>query len=366
MRPVGAPHGRGCRPGWGGSTLALAAWRAHRWCVARPPKAMVWPSSSRPGSAHAASPRLALRCRSTICLRSGRVSGNPRGRCGGWLRSALPATPVPLRVGTQGGGTAPSLPRVRVRPGIVYVIDAGPWWWTKLSPPSARIVAATAYSCSAMRGAVGAWVAMAWPGRASRWGTAGSKCAGHFAIGPKVTGATADVKTVRSVVRYCMSPVVSVVRCRQAVVHAATPQLVRFGSVASTVWCPRCCTVPSVPSGGPCNNPSRPCPAGGVGGGRCGNAIIPRRCGCVAYGSCWRCSGPTSGGTRVGVGTSGRARWMGCGGSASAPPCLHRGRPPLGAAVPTGRVGLTCPPAGCGLAGRTPGGVPVPSPRPRP
>ena len=34
-----------------------------------------------------------------------------------------------------------------------------PWWWTKLSPPSASNAAATTYSCSAVRGAVSACIA---------------------------------------------------------------------------------------------------------------------------------------------------------------------------------------------------------------
>ena len=66
-------------------------------------------------------------------------------------------------------------------------ICAGPWWWTKLSPPSASNAAATTYSCSAVRGAVGACVAAGRRGCVSRQGTWGSSCASHAATGPMVT-----------------------------------------------------------------------------------------------------------------------------------------------------------------------------------
>ena len=38
---------------------------------------------------------------------------------------------------------------------MLPAICVGPWWWTKLSPLSASSAAATKYSCSAVRGAVG-------------------------------------------------------------------------------------------------------------------------------------------------------------------------------------------------------------------
>ena len=46
----------------------------------------------------------------------------------------------------------------RCGPCMLPAICAGPWWWTKLSPPSASSAAATTYSCSAVRGVVGACV----------------------------------------------------------------------------------------------------------------------------------------------------------------------------------------------------------------
>ena len=131
-------------------------------------------------------------------------------------------------------------------------ICAWPWWWTKLSPQSASNAAATAYSCSAVRGAVGACVAAGRRGRVSRQGTWGSSCAGHAATGPMVTAATADASAVRSVGLYCQSPVVSRARCLQAAIQATAPQFVQSGSAPSAPSLPLCCTVVAVSSGGPC------------------------------------------------------------------------------------------------------------------
>ena len=119
-------------------------------------------------------------------------------------------------------------------------------------------------------GGVGAWVAVGWRGRVSRWGTGGSKCASHVARCPIVTAAAVDVKTVRSAGLCGLSPVVSLVRCRRAAVHAAMPQFMQYGSVPSLARCPRCCTTVCVPSGGPYINTSRSCPGGCGGGGGCG------------------------------------------------------------------------------------------------
>ena len=138
----------------------------------------------------------------------------------------------------------------RCGPCMLRAICAGPWWWTKLSPPSASSVAATTYSWSAVRGAVRACVAAGWRGCVSRQGTWGSSCAGHAATGPMVTAATADASAVRSAGLYCRSPVVSRVRCLQAAVQATASQFVTSGSAPSAPSLPPCFTVVAVSSRG--------------------------------------------------------------------------------------------------------------------
>ena len=149
-------------------------------------------------------------------------------------------------------------------------ICAGPWWWTKLSPSSASNAAATTYSYSAVRGAVGACVAAGRRGRVSRQGTWGSSCAGHAATGPMVTAATADATAVRSVGLYCRSPVVSRARCLQAAIQATAPQFVQSGSAPPAPSLPLCCTAVAVSSGGPRCSGSGSCPGGRAGGTGCG------------------------------------------------------------------------------------------------
>ena len=149
-------------------------------------------------------------------------------------------------------------------------ICAGPWWWTKLSPPSASNAAATTYSCSAVRGADGACVAAGRRGRVSRQVTWGSSCASHAATGPMVTAATADASAVRSVGLYCRSPVVSRARCLQAAIQATAPQFVQSGSAPPAPSLPLCCTVVAASSGGPRCSASGPCPGGRAGGTGCG------------------------------------------------------------------------------------------------
>ena len=149
-------------------------------------------------------------------------------------------------------------------------ICAGPWWWTKLSPPSASNSAATTYSCSAVRGAVGSCVAAGRRGRVSRQGTWGSSCAGHATTEPMVTAAIADASAVRSVGLYCRSPVVSRARCLQAAIQATAPQFVQSGSAPLASSLPLCCTVVAVSSGGPRCSASGPCPGGRAGGTGCG------------------------------------------------------------------------------------------------
>ena len=183
----------------------------------------------------------------------------------------------------------------RCGPCMLPAICAGTWWWTKLSPPSASNAAATTYSCSAVRGAVGACVAAGRRGCVSRQGTWGSSCAGHAATGPMVTAATADASAVRSVGLYCRSPVVSRARCLQAAIQATAPQFVTSGSAPSAPSRPLCCTVVAVSSEGACCSASGPCPGKGAGGTGCGKPCAPRRCGCVWYGFCWRCSGAAPG-----------------------------------------------------------------------
>ena len=155
-------------------------------------------------------------------------------------------------------------------PCLLPAICAGPWWWTKLSPPSASSAAATTYSCSAVRGAVGACVAAGLPGCVSRQGTWGSSCAGQAATGPMLTAATADASAVRSAGVYCLSPVVSRARCLQAAVQATAPQFVQSGSPPSAPLLPLRCTVVAVSSGGPCCSTSGPCPGERAGGTVCG------------------------------------------------------------------------------------------------
>ena len=178
----------------------------------------------------------------------------------------------------------------RCGPCMLPAICAGPRWCTRLSPPSASSAAATTYSCSAMKGAVGACVAAGWRGCVSPQGTWGRSCAGHAATGPMVTAATADASALRSAGLYCLSPVVSRARCLQAAVHATAPQFVQSGPAPSAPLLPLCCTVVALSSGGPCCSASGPCPGERAGGTGCGKFCAPRRSGCVWYGFCQRCS----------------------------------------------------------------------------
>ena len=130
--------------------------------------------------------------------------------------------------------------------------------------------AARTYSCSAVRGAVGACVAAGRRGRVSRHGTWGSSCAGQAATGPMVTAATADASAVRSVGLYCRSPVVSRARCLQAAIQATTPQFVQSGSAPPASSLPLCCTLVAVSRGGPRCSASGSCPGGRAGGTGCG------------------------------------------------------------------------------------------------
>ena len=183
----------------------------------------------------------------------------------------------------------------RCGPCMLPAICAGPWWWTKLSPPSASSAAATTYSCSALRGAIGACVAAGWQGCVLRQGTWGSSCAGHAATVPMVTAATADASAVRSAGLYCLSPVVSGARCLHATVQATPPQFVQLGSAPSAPSLPLCCTVVAVSIRGPCCSASGPCPGERAGGTGCGKLCAPRPSGCVWYGFCRRCSGAARG-----------------------------------------------------------------------
>ena len=189
----------------------------------------------------------------------------------------------PRNVACHGWGAS------RCGPCMLPAICAGPWWWTKLSLPSASSAAATTYSCFALRGAVGACVATCWRGCKSRQETWGSSCTGHAATGPMVTAATADASAVRSAGLYCLSPVVSRARCLQAAVQATAPQFVQSGSAPSAPLLPLCCTVVAVSSGGPCCSASGPCPGERAGGTGCGKLCAPRRSGCVWYGFCRWC-----------------------------------------------------------------------------
>ena len=134
----------------------------------------------------------------------------------------------------------------RCGPCMLPAICAGPWWWTKLSLPSASSAAATTYSCSAVRGTVGACVAAGGRGCVFRQGTWGSSCAGYTATGPMVTAGTADASAVRSAGLYCRSPVVSRARCLQAAIQATAPRFVTSGLAPSVPSRPLCCTLVAV------------------------------------------------------------------------------------------------------------------------
>ena len=97
-----------------------------------------------------------------------------------------------------------------------------------------------------------------------------------------VTAATVDASAVRSAGRYCLSPMVSPVRCLQAAVQATDPQFVRSGSAPSALLLPLCCTVVVVSSWCPCSSTYLPCPGGRAGGAGCGKPCAPRRSGCVS------------------------------------------------------------------------------------
>ena len=155
-------------------------------------------------------------------------------------------------------------------------ICAGPWWWTKLSPPSASKAAATTYSCSAVRGAVGSCVAAGRRGRVSRQGTWGSSCAGHAATGPMVTAATADASAVRSV-----GPVLPESRGISGEVPAGLPSRPPLRSSCSQVRHRSHRRLPTaVPwwrcrAGGPAVAPPGPAPAGGRAGLAVGSFARP-------------------------------------------------------------------------------------------
>ena len=242
----------------------------------------------------------------------------------------------------------------------------GPWWWTKLSPPSASSAAATTYSCSAVRGAVGACVAAGWRGCVSRQGTWGSSCAGHATKRPMVMAATADASAVRSAGLYCLSPVVSRARCLQAAVQATAPQVVQSGSAPSAPSLPLCCTVVAVSSGGALLQRLRALPRREGGRDWLREALrasalrvhVVRVLPAVLR-------GPPVVGRGVGVGTSGRARQTGCGALATVPPRLLGARPRRGAANPGSPGGGTCPRVGCGSAGKAPAAAPAPGLAPR-
>ena len=247
-------------------------------------------------------------------------------------------------------------------PCMLPAICAGPWWCTKLSPPSASNAAATTYSCSVVRGAVGACVAAGRRGCMSRQGTWGSSCAGHAATGPMVMAATADASTVRSVALYCRSPVVSRARCLQAAIQATAPQFVTCGSAPSAPSRPLCCTVVAVLSGGPCCSASGSCAAGGRAGLAAGSPARLGAPGACGTGFAGGVPGLPVVGRGVGAGTSGLLWWTGCGALATVPPRLLGARPRRGAATPGGLGGWTCPRVGCGFAGRATAAAPAPGP----
>ena len=185
----------------------------------------------------------------------------------------------PRNVACHGRGAS------RCGPCMLPAICAGPWWLTKIFPPSADSAAATTYSCSAVRSAVGACVAASWPSCASQQGTWGSSCAVGAATGPNVTAATADASAVRSAGLYCLSPVVSRAMCLQAAVQATAPQFVQSGSASSAPLLPLLLYPGGCVERGALLQRLRALPQ------RC----APRHSGCVWYGFCRRCSGAARG-----------------------------------------------------------------------
>ena len=73
------------------------------------------------------------------------------------------------------------------------------------------------------------------------WGTSSNRCPAQTATGPMVTAGTPDANTVRSAGLYGVSPMGSAARSWQAVVHAATPQVVKSGLAASAARRPPSC-----------------------------------------------------------------------------------------------------------------------------
>ena len=133
----------------------------------------------------------------------------------------------PASVACHGWGAS------RHGPCMLPAICPGPWWWNKLSPPSASSAAVMTYSCSAVRGAVGVCVAAGWRGCVSQKGTWGSSCAGHAATGPIVTAATADASAVRSDWPVLPEPrgISGEVPAGRRPSHRSAVRAVRFGTI---------------------------------------------------------------------------------------------------------------------------------------
>ena len=178
-----------------------------------------------------------------------------------------------------------------------------------------------------------------WLGRVSRQGTSGGRRASYAVTGPMVTAATVDASVVRSAGRYCLSPVVSWVRCLQAAVQATTRQFVRSGSARSALRLPLCRTAVVVSARVPAALPHSSALAGGRAGPAAGSPARLSAPDVCRTGCAGGAPGLPQGGRGVHARISGPARGTGCGVPATVPPRLRPVRPRRGAAVPSGPGG---------------------------
>ena len=182
---------------------------------------------------------------------------------------------------------------------MLPAICAGPWWWTKLSPPSVSSAAAKTYSCSAVKGCRRRvrcrWLAglrvsagdlrqqLHWPPRRGPHGggrdRGSQRRAVRWPVLPEPRGIWGEVPAGRRP-GHCSA----VCAVRFGPIRAVASPLLYHGG-----------TVVVVSSGGPCCSASGPSPGGRAGGAGCGKLCAPRRSGCVWYGFCRRCSGAARG-----------------------------------------------------------------------
>ena len=252
----------------------------------------------------------------------------------------------------------------RCGPCMLPAICAGSWWWTKVSPPSASSAAATTYSCSAVRGAVGACVAAGWRGCGFAAGDVGQQLRRPPRHGTHGDGRDRgrQPRAVRLFVLPEPRGISGEVPAGRRPGHRSAVRAVRFGTtVASPFAVPwwRC------RAGGPAAAPPGPAPARGRAGLAAGSSARLGTLGACGTGFAGGALGPPVVGRGVGVGTSGLARRTGCGALATVPPRLPGALPRRGAANPGGPGGWTCPRVGCRSAGKAPAAAPAPGLAPR-